>query len=379
MNPVRNFNLPGNQNDISNGVKKIVIVAGDKSGDLYGGLLSKAVKEKFPSTQIYSFGGPVLAKHSQQQIDLLSHSVCGLIEVLSSLKDLLKIFNQTKEKIRKIKPSLVILVDFPDFNLKLAAELNKQFPLFYYVSPQIWAWRKNRINIIKKYVDKMAVIFKFEQEFYKKEGVDALYFGHPLLEVIEKQNLKTQKIISLLPGSRKTEVKKNLPVMLKAQKIIQKQLPDYSFQIIKPANLEKQFYNRFSPDIGIVEHSYEKIEESKFIIASSGTATVEIAILEVPYLIIYKVNPLTWHILKRLVNTEFIGMVNLLSKRKIVDELLQHQANPQNIANHTLNYLKNDGKYSHLKNELMSIKNILVPFGATQKFADFIGDFLGLF
>ena len=378
MNPVRNFNFFGKGNDISNGMKKIVIVAGDKSGDLYGGLLSKTIKEKFPSTQIYSFGGPVLAKYSQQQINLLSHSVCGLVEVLSSLKDLLTIFKKTKESIQKIKPDLVVLIDFPDFNLRLASELNKQFPLFYYVSPQIWAWRKKRINLIKKYVDKMTVIFKFEQEFYKKEGVEALYFGHPLLEVIKKLNLEPKKIISLLPGSRKSEVKKNLPVMLKAKEIIQKQLPDYTFRIIKPENLESQFYDKFSSGIEVVEHSYERIEESKFIIASSGTATVEIAILEVPYLIIYKVNPLTWHILKRLVDTEFIGMVNLLAKKKVVDELLQTQANPQNIAAKVLDYLKDNEKYSKLKTALKSTKGILSPQGATNKFADYIGEYLNL-
>ncbi len=359
-------------------MKKIVIVAGDKSGDLYGGILSKQIKEKFPSVEIYSFGGSVLAKHSNQVINLLSHSVCGLIEVLSSLGELLKIFRKTQEHIKEIKPDLIILIDFPDFNLKLAKSLNKDFPIFYYVSPQIWAWRKKRINLIKKYVDKMTVIFKFEQDFYKKEGVDVLYFGHPLLEVIKKENIEPKKIISLLPGSRKNEVKKHLPIMHAAVEIIQKQLPDYQFRIIRPSNLEKQFYSQFCSDIEVVEHSYDKIEESKFIIASSGTATVEIAILEVPYLIIYKVNSLSFQILKRLVDIKFIGMVNLLRGRKIIDELLQSQANPKTIATHTLDYLKNESKYSSLKNELKSTKKILTPFGATEKFADFIGKYLGL-
>ena len=359
-------------------MKKIVIVAGDKSGDLYGGLLSKQLKSKFPKIEIYSFGGEKLAEHSQQIINLLSHSVCGLVEVLSSIGRLLKIFKKTKKTILDLKPDLIILIDFPDFNLRLAKKLNRKFPLIYYVSPQIWAWRKNRIETIKKYVDKMVVLFKFEEAFYKNENMDVLYFGHPLLEIIKEEDIQPKKIISFLPGSRKNEVKKHLPIMIKTKKIIEKELDQYQFRIIRPPNLEKEFYEKFSPDIDIVDHSYRAIKESKFIISSSGTATVELAILGVPYIIIYKLNSLSWHILKRMVKTDFVGMVNILSGRKIVDELLQKQANPDKIASITLEYLRNSKKYSGLKEELNGIRNILSPLKATEKFADFIGTYLKL-
>ena len=190
-------------------MKNIIIVAGDTSGDIYGGLLAKNLKEKYPNVNIYSFAGPELAKHSQQIINLLQYSVCGLVEVVSSLKKILATFKETLLKINEIKPDLIILIDFPDFNLRLAKIINKQYPVFYYVSPQVWAWRKERIKLIKKFVEKMIVIFKFEQDFYKKEGVDALYFGHPLLEIIKPVNLEPKKIISILPGSRKNEIKKH--------------------------------------------------------------------------------------------------------------------------------------------------------------------------
>ena len=359
-------------------MKKIVIVAGDKSGDLYGGLLSKRLKEKFLNIEIYSFGGEKLAEHSSQIINLLSHSVCGLVEVLSSLAKLFKIFKKTKKTILDLKPDLIILIDFPDFNLRLAKELNKKFPVIYYVSPQIWAWRKKRIKTIKKYVDKMVVLFKFEEAFYKNESMDVLYFGHPLLEIIKEENSKPNKIISFLPGSRKNEVKRHLPTMIETKKLIEKELAGYKFQIVRPPNLEKDFYEKFSPNIDIVNHSYKTIKESAFIIASSGTATVELAILEVPYIIIYKLNPLSWHILKRMVKADFIGMVNILAGKKIVDELLQNQANPKNLATKTIEYLRNNEKYSRLKNDLKEIKNILSPPNATEKFADFIGTYLKL-
>jgi len=359
-------------------MKKIVIVAGDKSGDLYGGLLSKQLKNKFSDLEIYSFGGDKLAKHSQQIIDLLAHSVCGLVEVLSSLKKILKIFKKTKETILDIKPDLVILIDFPDFNLKLAKELNKKFPIFYYVSPQVWAWRKSRVKAIKKYVDKMVVLFEFEKNFYKNENMDVLYFGHPLLEIIKEENTEPRKIISFLPGSRKNEIKRHLPAIIETKKIIEQELPDYQFRIIRPPNLEKLIYEKFSPNIDIVDHSYKAIKESQFIICSSGTATVELAILGVPYLIIYKLNSLSWHILKKMVKIDFVGMVNILAGGKIVEELLQKQANPKKIASLTLEYLKNDKKYSELKQKLKDIIRVLSPANATEKFTDFIGDYLKL-
>ncbi|MBU1112260.1 MAG: lipid-A-disaccharide synthase [Candidatus Omnitrophica bacterium] len=359
-------------------MKKIVIVAGDTSGDIYGGLLSKNLKQKYPSLEIYSFGGPALAKHSRQIINLLQHSVCGLVEVLSSLKTILATFEETLRKIKEIKPDLVILIDFPDFNLRLAKKINKQYPVFYYVSPQVWAWRKKRIKLIKKFIDKMVVIFKFEEDFYKRNNMDVLYFGHPLLEIIQPLDREPKKIISFLPGSRKNELKKHLPIMREAKKIIQQRLPEYGFQIIKPASLDRKLYEQFYPDMEIVEHSYAALEESKFIITSSGTATVEIAILGIPYLIIYKINPLSWQILKRMVKTKFVGMVNILAGKKVVDELLQKDANPQRISEVTCGYLENEAKYSQLKEELKNLKEILYPYGASVGLADYIGRYLKL-
>lgn len=367
-------------------MKKIVIVAGDKSGDLYGGLLCKQLKDKFSSVEIYSFGGEILAQNSHQIVNLLAHSVCGIIEVISSLRKLLAIFKKVKETILDIKPDLIILIDFPDFNLRLAKAFNKKFPLFYYVSPQIWAWRKKRIKAIKKYVDKMTVLFKFEETFYKNENMDVLYFGHPLLEIItgtpspgSQNNDETfKKIISFLPGSRKNEVKRHLPIMIETKKILQKELPEYKFQVIRPPNLEENFYKKFSPQMPIIDHSYETIKKSKFIVACSGTATVELAIMEIPYIIIYKLNPLSWQILKKMVKIDFVGMVNILAERKIIDELLQKQASPKKIAAKTMQYIKNEEKYFYLKNELKKVKDILSPYNATEKFADFIGNYLNL-
>jgi lipid-A-disaccharide synthase len=359
-------------------MKKIVIVAGDKSGDIYGWLLCKKIKEKFSEVEIYSFGGQHLAEHSFQVLNLLSHSVSGIFEVFISLAAIIDTFKKTVSEINNINPDLVILIDFPDFNLRLAETLDNKYRLFYYVSPQVWAWRKKRIETIKRYVSKMVVIFKFEEDFYHSHGLGVLYFGHPLLELIEKRNPEPKKIVSFMPGSRRNEIKKHLPIMVEAKSILEKELTDYTFQIIRPENIEKELYKRLAPQIELREHSYDAIEESVFIITSSGTATVEIAILEVPFLIIYKMNRLTWQILRMLVDVKFVGMVNILSDKKIVQELLQENASAQNIAEVTLSYIKNKANYEELKMQLKNIKTLLEPKDATAKFADYIGKYLGL-
>jgi len=359
-------------------MKKIVIVAGDKSGDIYGGFLCKKLKEKYHSLEIISFGGSHLAQHSQQKIDLTEHAVSGLFEVLRTLPRILKLFKETLRQINEIKPDLVITIDFPDFNMRLIRALNKRFPVFYYISPQVWAWRKGRVATLKEYVDKMIVIFKFEEAFYKKEGMDVLYFGHPLLEIITTKPAACKKIISFMPGSRKNEIARHLPLMIAAMDLLKKKLPDHSFRIIRPSNIEKGFYTKVFPDIEVVDHSYQALAESAFIITSSGTATVEIAILEVPFLIIYKVNALTWRLLKGLVDTKFAGMVNILAQRMVIRELLQSEASPKKISGTALEYLTDEAKYNRLKGELKEIKKIVSPYGATEKFAQYIADYLRL-
>ncbi|MFA5008840.1 MAG: lipid-A-disaccharide synthase [Candidatus Omnitrophota bacterium] len=359
-------------------MKKIIIIAGDKSGDLYGAMLCKKLKENYSGVEIFSFGGEHLARHSTQRIDLLAHSVSGIFEVLLCIKDLLETYSQALHEIESINPDLIILIDFPDFNLQLAKNLNNKYHIFYYVSPQVWAWRKRRVESIKRYVNRMIVIFRFEEEFYRKEKMEVSYFGHPLLEVITKKNIEPKKIISFMPGSRKNEIRNHLPAMVKSKNFIEKQLSGYNFRIIRPENIPAQFYIKMAPNIEVVDHTYEAIEESAFIITSSGTATIEISILEVPFVVIYKLNLFSWHLLRKLVKLKFIAMTNILASKKIVEELLQDKANPENIAQVTMRYLKDENEYNSLKKELRKIKDILSPQGATGKFADSIAKYLSL-
>jgi lipid-A-disaccharide synthase len=360
-------------------MKKIVFVAGDKSGDLYAGLLSKKLKDLYKNdVEIYSFGGKVLANQSTQILDLVNFSVSGIFEVVAHFKKVSSAFRATLKKIKDLQPDLVILVDFPDFNLRLAKRLKRDFTIFYYISPQIWAWRKRRINLMKRYIDKMIVIFNFEYHLYKKNNMDVVYFGHPLLDIINERQSQPKSLILFLPGSRKNEVKNHLPIMIETKKLIEKDFPNYDFKVIKPENIEESFYKKIiGNQIDLAEHSYQLLSEAKFVITASGTATLEIAILEIPFIILYKVNYLSWLILKNIVKVRYIGMPNIVSGEKIVEEFIQDQATPKNLANLVGKLLKNREAYQRLKENLRKVKEKLKPQGAIENTAKFIGDHLG--
>lgn len=359
-------------------MKKIVIIAGDHSGDIYGGRLAQALKAKYPGVEIYSFAGENLAKHSTQVIDLMAHSVMGLVEVISSLKRIVAIFNKTIEEINKIKPDLIIPIDFPDFNLRLVKKLNKRYPIFYYVSPQVWAWREARVKQIRQYTDRMIVLFRFEEEFYQKHAIAALYFGHPLLDTLQSTRPEVKNIITFMPGSRKSEIKRHLPLMLAVKNMLEKKLSGYQFRVIRPRNIVPEFYTPFNSGMEIVERENRYLEESKFVICCSGTATLELAILGIPYLIVYKTNQLTWAIAKLLVKVKFAGIVNILSGKKVVEEFLQDDATAENIAQYTYNILTNTQDYSALKEALNKTRSLLLPTGHTASLAQYIGKFLEL-
>ena len=297
-------------------MKKIVIIAGDHSGDIYGGMLAQKLKELYPTVEIYSFGGKHLAQHSTQIIDLITHAVMGLAEVLSALPKLIALLQRTAAEIKHISPDLVIPIDSPDFNLRVLKQLNKKYPVFYYVSPLVWAWRKGRIKQIKKYVDKMTVLFRFETEFYKKEGVDTLYFGHPLLDVIKPEETIPQEAIAFLPGSRRSELKRHLPLVKEAAQLIKKRLPRYALYVVRPHNIAESFYRQYIDDIAIVERSIPELQKAKFILCCSGTATMELAILNIPHLLFYRANALTWYIARLLVKLDFVGIVNIVAGKK---------------------------------------------------------------
>lgn len=375
--------------------KKILIVAGEASGDLHAAKLVEAIKKIYPETSFFGLGGRNLKQQGAELSgDLTKFAVVGFWEVLKKLPKFKKIFRDILKVSDRQKPDLAILVDYPGFNLRLACELHKRnIPVVYYISPQIWAWDQKRIYLIKKVVKRMIVFFNFEEELYKKHGVPVSFVGNPLLdtvkttipreELLRKAELKTGLLtISLLPGSREKEVKILLPIMLECAKIINGYLLGrVQFLILRSPSVKEEIFSKalkcYNLPIKIISGlTYDGVAASDFSLVCSGTATLETAILATPMVILYKVNFLTWLFIRMMIKIPNIGLVNVVKGRKIAEEFIQFDAEPEKICDYVIPLLQDKNKLNRLKLELLSIKPLLGEPGASIKAAEIIADLL---
>ena len=368
--------------------KTIMIIAGEASGDLHGSSLASSLKAIDPDLRLIGMGGEKMIKagvESYQNIEDLS--VIGLGEVLSNLGKFTAVFRCLVGRLDSEKPDCVVLIDYPEFNLRFAKEAKKRnIPVIYYISPQIWAWRKGRVKIVKKFIEKMLVIFAFEKDFYEKEAVAAEFVGHPLLDVVRprfsrEEFLKLQgladnkKILALLPGSRQIEVIRNLPVMLKAAGIIKNKFgEDVQFVIAKPKEIKGEIYAEILKDCVlkpkiIEDYPYDCVNAADLVLVASGTATLETAILEKPMLIIYKVSFLTWLVGKMLVKIPDIGLVNIVAGARIVPEFIQFDATAEKIADEAIGLISSPEKINEVKINLRAVKEKLGGPGASRRAA----------
>jgi lipid-A-disaccharide synthase len=323
---------------------KYYIIAGEASGDLYGSNLVKELKLKDSKADIRAWGGDLM---KEQGVDLVKHykdhNYMGFLEVIRNLGTILKNISFCKQDIKAFNPDALILIDFPGFNMRIAKYFyHYSFPVFYYIAPQVWAWKENRVEAIKKYVDKLYVILPFEKDFLKKHGVESNYMGHPLLEHIlnfknkhsiskskfaEKHGLEVEKpIISLLPGSRKQEIEKKLPIMLRAVSSYSK---DFNIVIAGMKNF-KNLYREISSNSNakvVFKDTYNLLNNSSRALVTSGTATLETAFFNVPQIVCYKTSWLSYIIAKSLVKIKFISLVNLIMDKEVVKELIQSDLN----------------------------------------------------
>ncbi|MEA3328811.1 MAG: lipid-A-disaccharide synthase [Candidatus Omnitrophota bacterium] len=370
--------------------KKIIIIAGEASGDLHGACLAKSIKALDPKTEILGIGGQLMADAGVKlYYDIVGLAVIGFIEILTNLKKFKSIYNLALEKIDNLKPDAVILIDYPGFNLKIARQIKKRrIPVFYYISPQVWAWGKNRVKTISELVDKMLVVFEFEKEFYKQHGINAAFVGHPLLDTIkpplEKDqacrifNLdKTKPIVGILAGSRENEIKRHLTIMLEAARMLKKDIPDIQFIISKPPQIPEDLFNYLLKSsrlsVGtITEKTYNLMNAADLVLVASGTATLEAAISLTPMIIIYKVSPLTYFLIRRLIRIPYIGLVNIVAGKKIMPEFIQYQARPKNISRKAAEFLKDRKTLEQLKGELIKIREKLGGPGASRRAAEII-------
>ena len=363
---------------------RMLIVTGEASGDLHGAHLVRAIKRRLPDAQISGVGGAHL---KAEGVALLSSSdelaVVGVVEVLKKLGVVWSVFRKLTRFLKEERPDLVMLVDYPDFNLRLARVAHKLgIPVVYYISPQVWAWRSSRVKLIQRVVTKMIVIFPFEQEFYRRRGVDVEWIGHPLVESVRSSLTKAQfcerhglaperPILGLLPGSRDSEVERLLPVMIAAAQRIRQQQPETQFILPVAPPLEQSALFADLPPwvISVRQQTYEAIRAADLVITASGTVTVETAILETPMMIAYIVSPLTYWIGSKFINVRFIGMVNLIAGKEVAKEFIQQAATPNAIAQEALRLLNNPAALADIRRELRLVHQKLGEPGATDRAA----------
>ena len=323
---------------------KYYIIAGEASGDLYGSNLIKEIKKIDSKATFRAWGGDLMNLEDVKLVrHYKDHNYMGFAEVIWNLRTILKNITFCKEDIKKYNPDALILIDFPGFNMRIAKYFNKSsFPILYYIAPQVWAWKEKRVELIKKYVDSLYVILPFEKEFFKKHGIETTYHGHPLLEhiinfkkdkstpkldFIKTNNLNPKRpIIALIPGSRKQEIIKKLPIMLNA---VSSYSENYNI-VIAGMNMHKAIYQSISYNYNVnivYEDTYNLLNQSSFALVTSGTATLETAFFNVPQVVCYKANWISYSIAKSLVKIKFISLVNLILDYESVKELIQKDLN----------------------------------------------------
>jgi len=366
----------------------IMIVAGEASGDMHGAKLVAAMREQAPDLAVCGIGGPALAA---QGIEILYDSsrlaVVGIIEVISHFRFIREAMQALEKRLREQPPRLLILIDYPDFNLILAKKAKRLgIPVFYYISPQVWAWRSGRVKTIKKMVDRMAVILPFEKEFYQKCGMTVEYVGHPLMDTVRAampradflQSLgiaPDSTVIGILPGSRKREIAEMLPIFLAAAKLMQEELVKLVFLLpLAPTLSEDDLLANGLAEAGVEvrvvrENRYELMAACNAVMAASGTVSLELAILDVPMVISYRVSPLTYFLGSRLIKIQYASLVNLVAGREVVPELLQHEAVPEKIASATMRLVANQTERTRQLAGLAEVREKLGGAGASAKAA----------
>lgn len=359
--------------------KKLYIIAGEASGDLHGSNLIKSLQNTDASLQYRFWGGDQMEAQTQQKAvkHIKDLAFMGFAEVVMNLKTILGNIKFCKEDILTFKPDAIVMIDYPGFNLRIAEWAKTQgIKVLYYVSPQIWAWKQNRVHKIKKVVDKMFVILPFETEFYQRFDYEVEYVGHPLLDAIQNYqesnapifDTKNKEIIALLPGSRKQEISRKLPVMLKAIEGLHK----YRIVIAGAPSLDKEFYNTFPLPEGteiVFGKTYDVLNVATAALVTSGTATLETALFKVPQVVCYKASPISYHIAKRLVKIKYISLVNLILDKLSVVELIQGDCNPKRIKKELELVLPGGEKRGDVLADYDQLAKVLGGGGASDRIA----------
>ncbi len=360
------------------------MVAGEVSGDMHGARLASELKRMCPQAVIRGMGGASMAREGVEILISSSDvAVVGLTEVLAKIPTLRRAMNKLKADLKKRRPDLLILIDYPDFNIHLSGYARRLgIPVLYYISPQIWAWRKGRVRKLARRVSVMAVILPFEEEFYKKAGIEVRYVGHPLMdagpfpsfEAVEDMRV-LKPVIGLLPGSRTDEVRRLLPEMIKAGEILSRRYKDISFVLPEadslPAGLVDSYFKKASIRVEVVSSGiYQALKRCHAVIVASGTATLDTAIMGVPMVIVYRVSAFSYVVGRMVIDVPFIGLVNLVAGEEVARELIQREATAFNMADEIVKLLEDDDLRGRTMERLAKVRERLGNVGASHRTAE---------
>jgi lipid-A-disaccharide synthase len=367
-----------------------MIVAGERSGDLYGAELASALRARLNNTEIFGCGGEAMRLAGVDTVvDAHQLTMIGITEIVGGLPRAYRAFHALLEEVDRRRPQLAVLIDFPDFNLRLAKQLKKRkFRVVYFVSPQVWAWRKSRLKQLKARIDKMLCIFDFEEAIYREAGIPVEYVGHPLVDLVRPHMTRAQfygktgldpstPTVALLPGSREKEVSNILPTMLEAANRLSL-THKVQFVVAVAPTLDTQWLERAvlecyagKATVRAATHAtYDALQHCEVAIVASGTATVEAALRERPMVVVYRVSPLTWLLGKLLVDVPFYSMVNILAGKQVVPELIQSDFTATNVASRVEYLLDHPQAREEMTKEFRALKCHLGPGGAIGRAAD---------
>jgi lipid-A-disaccharide synthase len=365
---------------------KYYIIAGEASGDLHGSNLIKELKKLDSAAELRCWGGDLMQTEGATIVKHYKElAFMGFAEVIKNLPTILNNLKFCKQDIESFSPDVLVLIDYPGFNLRIAKwAKEKGFKIIYYISPQVWAWKESRVKLIRQVVDKMLVILPFEKEYFEnKWNYKVEFVGHPLVQVINdflvtySATKNEEPIIALLPGSRKQEIAKKLPVMLEASK----SFSEYQFMVAKAASLDDEFYqgllNNYPNVKSVRNKTYDLLAQSTAALVTSGTATLEAALFGVPQVVCYKGSAVSYQIAKRLVKIKYISLVNLIMDKEVVKELIQDDLTVANVIRELENILHNKQRIAQIKDDYTSLRNLLQEQGnASEKAAAIIIDLL---
>lgn len=376
---------------------KILIVAGEESGDLHGSNLVNALKALSPDLEFYGMGGKKMRQSGVKTFfDIDRMGTVGLFEIFGNGFHYYQVYRRLVKEIESQQYDAAILIDYPTLNLILAGHCKRtRCPVYYFISPQIWAWRKRRIKIIRRRVRKMFVILPFEESYYRQAGVEAEFVGHPFVELVKPRRSREQALayfglepgrptVGILPGSRINEVNSMLSDLLEASQKIKSGIQDVQFILPVADSLDPDYIQKklvgYSVNVKtVVGENYDVMNCCDCLLTASGSVTLEAGILGCPMVIVYKLNPMTLWFARKLITVDHFGLINIVAGDRIVPELLQEEANPENIAREALQYLKNPAYAKQIRDRLLAVRSQLGEPGVAQRTAQRICNDLKLF